>query len=372
MRLTPARAHYLKSDFRQVLEILETVLDSAEPHGWVPQVANALSMRGNALWSLKRRREAFAVVRGAMEVAQENGLAEIHLRLMGTLSNAATETDQAASYASWREAIALARKMGQRGLLMSGIGNLGYSGFLAGEWDESLAEIEAVLVDDVPPNSRLVLINNYLIMRASRGEPIDDGLAEMKQLGSAMSGRWQTFLADPIANEALARGELKKARDNFFNMYEQDPGNAEYAFRAARPALWARDLADAQMLLRSVEESGAYGPVHDARLASIRGGIAALEGRGQEALALYRDALRGWRETHSVWDEALTGIEMALLLDPTEADVAAAINSSRVILERLRAKPYLERLETAAAARPGGRAPATRPASIQAEAALSE
>jgi len=61
-----------------------------------------------------------------------------------------------------------------------------------------------------------------------------------------------------------------------------------------------------------------------------------------------------------VWDEALTGIDMATLLDTAEPEVAAAIKSTRVILERLGARPYLERLDAAAsraparAARPNG------------------
>jgi hypothetical protein len=40
---------------------------------------------------------------------------------------------------------------------------------------------------------------------------------------------------------------------------------------------------------------------------------------------------------------------MAVLLDPSEPEVAAAIESTREILERLGARPYLEKLEVAAA-----------------------
>jgi hypothetical protein len=40
---------------------------------------------------------------------------------------------------------------------------------------------------------------------------------------------------------------------------------------------------------------------------------------------------------------------MAQLLDPAEPEVAEAIKTTRAILERLRAKPYLERLDAAAA-----------------------
>ncbi|MEO6349258.1 MAG: hypothetical protein ABIP53_01265 [Candidatus Limnocylindrales bacterium] len=79
----------------------------------------------------------------------------------------------------------------------------------------------------------------------------------------------------------------------------------------------------------------------------MRAGIAALEGRWVESLAIYRDALRDWRAGHAVWDEALTGLDMAILLDAPEPDVAAVIESTREILGRLGARPYLERMEAA-------------------------
>src|SRR5688572_1795936 len=84
-----------------------------------------------------------------------------------------------------------------------------------------------------------------------------------------------------------------------------------------------------------------------ARLDTLRGGVAALERRPADALAHYRDALRGWRSAKGVWDEALTGLDMAELLDAADPEVAAAIRSTRAILERLGAKPYLERLDAA-------------------------
>ena len=66
-----------------------------------------------------------------------------------------------------------------------------------------------------------------------------------------------------------------------------------------------------------------------------------------EALGLYRDTLRGWREFGLAYDAALTGIDMATLLDPAEPEVRAAADSTREILTRLGAKPFLARLDAA-------------------------
>ena len=83
----------------------------------------------------------------------------------------------------------------------------------------------------------------------------------------------------------------------------------------------------------------------------LRAGLAALDGRTAEALAGYRDALRRWRDLGLPWDEALAGVDMAMLLDPADPDVAEAITSSRAVLERLGARPFLARLDQVLVAR---------------------
>ena len=79
----------------------------------------------------------------------------------------------------------------------------------------------------------------------------------------------------------------------------------------------------------------------------IQAGLAASEGRAPEALALYRDARRRLRDLKLVFDDALTCIDMATLLDPREPEVVEAAASARETLARLRARPLLDRLDAA-------------------------
>jgi hypothetical protein len=58
-----------------------------------------------------------------------------------------------------------------------------------------------------------------------------------------------------------------------------------------------------------------------------------------------------WRDLGLVWDEALSAIDMASLLGPGEPDVIAAAERARETLVRVRAKPFLELLDSAMAAR---------------------
>src|SRR5437899_12619972 len=106
-------------------------------------------------------------------------------------------------------------------------------------------------------------------------------------------------------------------------------------------------MAEAAAALEAIVASGFRAPTVEARRWTIGAGLAAAEGRRAESLAMYRDALRRWRDLGLVFDEALACIDMATLLDTDEPEVRAAAQSARAILERLGAKPLLARLEAA-------------------------
>ena len=56
----------------------------------------------------------------------------------------------------------------------------------------------------------------------------------------------------------------------------------------------------------------------------MRAGLAAVEGRRTDAVACYREALRGWRALGLAFDEAMAVLDLAILLAPTEREMAEA------------------------------------------------
>ena len=361
MKVILARWMVFDNQYETAIEILESVLEQAERKDQIAIVARALGIKANALVGRGRRREGIGLARLVKELASENGLTDTMLRASVNLGNFLSDLDLAAALATYREALAVARRVGYRESVLQIIGNVGYAGFLSGDWDASLADMEDLMTQDLEPRDSLFLMNNILVTRAARGESIDDGLMQMERIGSGLSETAaRFFLPDATANRAMARGDLDGAVDGFMEIVEADASQApEYLYRAARPMMWAGDLGRAQEYARQAEVAGGFGPLVAARKATMHAGIAALEGKPVEAVALYREALKGWRATHAVWDEALTGVDMATLLDPAEPEVAAAIKSTREILERLGAAPYLARL-AAAAVREHAPAPAVR------------
>jgi tetratricopeptide (TPR) repeat protein len=188
-----------------------------------------------------------------------------------------------------------------------------------------------------------------------RSELVGDQLAELRRLVADISDPQQLAGApDLAAFVAFAAGRLDDARTAWLRAAELWASSwagslATSLPRAARAALWAGDGAAARDDLAALAASGVHGPAIEADRRTVQAGIAALEGRPSDALALYREALRAWRDLGLAWDEALCGLDMALLLDPAEPEVRAATEAAREILVRLEAAPFLARLDDALA-----------------------
>jgi hypothetical protein len=118
---------------------------------------------------------------------------------------------------------------------------------------------------------------------------------------------------------------------------------------AAHLAAWTHDQATLEELSARVRQIGHHGATAEALLLTIEGALAALRGSTGEALATYGRAIEAWRALGVRFHEALTGLDIASLLDRANPDVQAAVANSRAILTQLGARPFLERLEAEAA-----------------------
>jgi class 3 adenylate cyclase/tetratricopeptide (TPR) repeat protein len=338
-----------RNEHASALPLIEEALDTAEHLGLMELLARSLLTKSSVLTAVGRFREGLSLALATRDIAGEFGFTEMQLRGYNNLATLYSDLDVRRSLELNMEAIALARRTGLRTALLQLTSNAGYTGFMAGEWDAVLPPMEAVLQEDLSPRDHLQVLNNAIIIRAALGHDVSAQMTELENTASEMSGTLvQSFISDPAANQALARGDDARASDFFGTMYVANPSTApEYAYRASLAAVWATDVAKAETHRQEFEKTGGTGSMRDARSTVLRAGIAAREGRAVESANLFRDAIRNWRATGAVWDEALAGITMAQLLAPADPDVAEVVRSTREILERLRAQPYIERLDRA-------------------------
>jgi class 3 adenylate cyclase/tetratricopeptide (TPR) repeat protein len=360
-----ARAYYLTSNFQRAIEIADPVLRNAEHLDLVSIVADTLVTKGSALAQDGRSVEGIALLRAGQELADKHGLADTVTRALGNRMATESNLDPRAALEVGRAGLAASRRLGYHDALV--IGNVADVARRVGEWDWALGLLDEALEEGFESADLAELLVTSIMFHAFRGDPTADQLGQVERL---LAGATDVVRMSDVewaaAIVAFAEGRLADARVRFHRAIELTSWPAARPF-PARAALWARDLDSASADLAALDVSGMHGPAIDADIITIRAGVAALEGRTGEAKALYRSAIRAWRDLGLAWDEALCGLDMALLLDPADLEVRATADTAREILVRLRAKPFIARLDAALARSSesrGGPALGTKPVGV--------
>ncbi len=181
--------------------------------------------------------------------------------------------------------------------------------------------------------------------------------------GPITDTQYESYDAWARAWAAFSRGRFDEARREGLRAAELTVYFYPLAVPlAARSALWAGDPAGARdTLTRGHTSHRGAALTLDQR--TIQAGATALEGRTADALAMYREVLRGWRELGAAFDEALAVVDMVNFVGAAETDVRSAADWAWTTLSRLGAQPFLDRLEAGLAN--NGKVAAARPAATR-------
>jgi hypothetical protein len=239
-----------------------------------------------------------------------------------------------------------AQRLGLRPLQATLYQNAADSAIRVGEWDWAYGVVEQIMTTELELEDRSALMSVLLTIRALRGEITE---AEIHAHEGALEGnadrqigvgkRMPRLVAD------FASGRWDDIERRCLELLSLDRiGGTAHLFLAGRVAVLRSDAAALHRVIDLHEGLHVHGQAISVERVAMRSGLAALEGRTTEAHAGYRDALERWRDLGLGWDEAMTGVEMATVLDRREPDVAEAIGRSIEILERLRARPFIDRL----------------------------
>jgi len=239
-----------------------------------------------------------------------------------------------------REGLEIASRRGSAsyGFLM--VGNAVNSAIRVGEWPWATALLDEWLSRDITGGYFLELFVDRAVLSSLAGRDAGPDLTEAEALVTNMTdtqytsychwGRaWEAFVQGRL-DEARARAESAASVTEYFTPISLP--------LAARAALWAGDAPAAGALVSQIERFISRGQAITLDHQTLGAGVAALAGRRAEAIAGYRDALRGWRALGLAFDEAMAILDMAILLAPTEAEMpeaGAAVAAAREILTRL-------------------------------------
>ncbi len=315
-----ARAHLFEGEWERAIVVADRVLEAAEHADLVPVIADTLVTKGSSLCNRRRYHEGIGLIGIGGELAEAHHLHSTSLRALLNRAGNQAELDPGAALATDRSGLELARRLGVRTMVISFVAGAADAAIRAGDWEWAVRELDTELEGEVEPFDRATLLYSAIPYRAYRGESVSQLVAEFDQLTEHSTDptiRTQPF--DLRACIALAEGRLGDARDQALTSNAMLPFLRALEL-AARAAFWLRDLEAARADVAAFEATGAHGPAFEASRATLRAGLAALEGRRADAQALYRDALRAWRHLDLPWDEALTGMDMVAVLGPDDPD----------------------------------------------------
>ncbi len=348
---------YAHRDEHAALAWAERALPVAERLDLLPQTAGGLFRLSSALLRVNRPREGLILMRGTHELAVANDLAAVSRLTRTTLTFLEQFADPAAGLAMARDGLELARRRGSMYDGFTMVGNAVSCAIRVGEWAWAAALLDEWLANEITGAFYLELyVDRGVVTALSGGDPSAD-LAEAERLVADVTDtQYASYCHWGRAWEALVAGRLDDARREAVTAAEvTDFFNPISLPVAARAALWARDAATAVALVGRIGPTINRGQALTLDHVTLRAGIAALEGRRGDAITGYRDALRGWRQLGLAFDEAMAALDLAILLAPTEremADAATSLETARDTFGRLGARPFLERLEAARAGAP--------------------
>jgi hypothetical protein len=359
-----ARGRYRTAENQDAIAWADRSLPLADRARLHETVAMALITKASALIGVGRGREGMALLHGAILDARAHGQHFGALRGLVNLAAYSNDTDPRLALTCTLDGMAEARRLGLSSFFTYQVGNLGSAERL-GEWAVSLETVAMLLETDASPEvvEAASIVDAWIRMWQGEdpgGRPdayVEASRAEGDPQNIVNALEWRL-------DESFVKDDLAGVAADVREMMEQGFSATHQRTKGARYALHAGDIALAEQVLASIGPGP--GGVADFDIALIGAGIAARRGRIADALELYRTALAGYRDFGTVFDSAVTAIDMATFLGADEPGVRAAAAEGRAILVELGAHPLIQRLDRALAGRPadGSRHRAADPAAV--------
>ena len=345
-----ARAHMRAAAAERAVELADRALDIAELLNLEPIIAEAFVNKGSALNMVGRRREAVALQQAALDVVQRVGDPSLEMRIRNNLATAVGDDDPARATRMYVETRALAREVGDRGMYNWLAGMAAVTSLSAGaDLDEHIAILSEALESATlrTDRGRLRILLGVLETYA-RGINVEELRTDITELVGDSSDPEQLFILHMAhAHSAHIAGDLDTAFRRAMAAWELHPQNPEIALDLALTvAIWARDLDRVRLAAERTAEVKASGEAFRSHLLAAQGAVAALEGRAADALAAFRESRAVSLALEQSFDAATVVVNAAQLL-PDEPEVRGWAVEARELLETMRARPWLDRLDAA-------------------------
>jgi predicted ATPase len=357
-------------DFERSRPHFQKVIELASRQPDADAEATALQFLGFTS-PIEEKVRAIQYMEEGVKVAQARGGTRYATKLinLGEIF-AIIKADTEAAARCYRTSREVARRMGIPGYALSAEASLGHRvHFAAGNWDEARRLAEGALASPViSPDTHTVATATLAAIALCRGN--------FGECASRLEAGESTWNAAPRidyldlrellrARLSLTTGDLvqgERELESIAALLAPKPVNlttvapsiwtqallVELRLRQDRVADAEASLAELERLVRALSEK--WG---SSRLAHARGLVAAHRGEPKAAQTAFFESAAGWKELGFPYESAVSLVEggMAAQAAGDFAGAAAALNDALETFERLGARPYIDRIRAAKAAR---------------------
>jgi tetratricopeptide (TPR) repeat protein len=350
-----AHSYWFAGDAERAAERVEVALDIGEALSLPEVLERAWTTKAMITTTQGRREEARGLFKLALEHALEHELTQRAANACGNLSDISFQRDRYEEALGYlHQALALARKDGDRPSEWFALSEMTYALYMTGKWDESLAVLAEVPEEKLPAGGTLISpLTSVLELHIHRGH-LDDARRMFSTYARlATSGDVQDQacyaaaeaalgLADSRSGEALAAAERAIARSSTLGVANQAVKHGLVHGIEAAFAIGDREKADEFLLTIEALPPGLRPPFLDAQAHRFRARLAAT---ADPADAGYRTASTRFRELELPFWLAVTLLEHGEWLGEQGRSIEAEplLAEAREIFERLGATPWLER-----------------------------
>jgi hypothetical protein len=314
-------------------------------------LARAIGAKSWTMFQLGRHREALMLARGRIALAEMNGslLAQAEASLY--VSIFVLDEDPHEAIRVQLESAELARRAGARTLETVNLLNAAEGAIGLGQWDDARVALGALRQRELSTPRQIQLELCESLLAAFSG---DLALAFARLDANADTAHSENVVSRSNyhlmrANVHLVADDLEAAYRHASASLDAEPSGINSPAALAiqmRTALWLGDAARARDTRSGLQ--GFRGSWMAAMRLTTEAGLAALEGRHEEAAAAYERAFEAWRALDSPLDLALCALDRAILRGSRPAN--GEDDEAREILTRIGATPFLARLDRAGAA----------------------
>jgi tetratricopeptide (TPR) repeat protein len=345
-----AQAHVLTGSPELALSWAERALAIAERIHSNEVMLMGLDAKHQALFNIGRHREAAILADGALALADEVGSIRHRAWTLMSIGVYRNKDDPAGALRAMMECADVARRAGDRVTEMFALPNAAEAATELGRWAEADDVLTRLGGGELTPMTRAAIAFCEVLLEAHRGDPRSaaERLFELApSLDETESIPIRTWFRRVRSLVSLLGGKPDEAFEEAMGAVDLDPSgmNTPLAVReAARAAVWLRDPEKIRRVLDAM--AAISGGWIDAVRRTAEAGLAALEGRLEDAVAGYERALEDWRALECRLDLAFCAVDMAHVLADEEV-TREAVTEARSILIEIGGVTLLERLEAA-------------------------